>query len=395
MRTERGEHSAVLSGVGRSRVGRRLGVDGRALTVDATLAALADAGLTVADIDGISTYPGQQTDTPGYSPVGVTELKEALRLELDWFCGGAELPGQFGAIVNAIAAVHAGFARHVLCFRTLTESSDQTRERRASLVGARPGRVADRFQWQVPFLAASSANWIAMSAQRYFHEFGATREQLAQIALTCRAHAQLTEHAVYRTPLTMADYLGARPISTPLGLYDCDVPVDGSVAVIVSHRDTIPDLRRPPVRVEAVGTALHGRDSWDQRADITTMAASDAAAMMWARTGLGPSDVDTAQVYDGFSYLALAWLEALGFCPHGEGARFIEGGDRIRLGGELPVNTAGGQLSGGRLHGFGLLHEAIIQLQGDAAGRQVRDARVAVAAAGGGPLGGCLLLTRP
>lgn len=172
------------------------------------------------------------------------------------------------------------------------------------------------------------------------------------------------------------------------------MPVDGSVAVIVSHLDTAPGLRRPPVRIEAVGTALHGRDSWDQRTDVTTMGASDAAEMMWRRTALTPADVDVAQLYDGFSYLALAWLEALGFCPHGEGARFIEGGKRIARDGELPLNTAGGQLSGGRLHGFGLLHEACVQLWGEAGARQVPGATVAVAAAGGGPLGSCLLLTR-
>jgi acetyl-CoA acetyltransferase len=162
----------------------------------------------------------------------------------------------------------------------------------------------------------------------------------------------------------------------------------------VSHRDTTPDLRKPPVRIEAIGSALHERHSWDQRADITTMAATDAAAMMWRRTDLTPADVDTVQVYDGFSYLALAWLEAFGFAERGEGARFIEGGERISLGGELPLNTAGGQLSAGRLHGFGLLHEACTQLWNEGGARQVRDARVAAVGIGGGPLGGSLLLTR-
>ncbi len=396
----RGEDSAVISGAGTSRVGRRLcldgpGLDGLALTVDAARAAIADAGLTVADIDGVSTYPGLHEDTPGYSPVGVTQIKEALRLRLDWFCGAYEMPGQFGAIVNAVAAVHAGLARHVLCFRTLTESSSQTGARRASNVGAGSARIGDPFQWQVPFRASSAANWVGMSAARYLHEFGATREQLGQIPLTCRANAALNPDAVYRTPLSMADYLGARIISTPLCLYDCDVPVDGAVALVVSHVDTAAALRRPPVRIEAVGSALHGRDSWDQRTDITTMAASDAADMMWRRTTLRPADVDVAQLYDGFSYLALAWLEALGFAGHGEGARFVEGGRRIARDGELPINTAGGQLSGGRLHGFGLLHEACVQLRGEAGARQVPDVRVAVAAAGGGPLGSCLLLTAP
>jgi acetyl-CoA acetyltransferase len=391
---EKAERSAVVSGIGTSRIGRRLGEDGLSLTVLAVLSAVADAGLKLSDIDGISTYPGYLEITPGYSPVGVTELKEALRLKLNWFTGSAEVPGQLGAFINAVAAVHAGFARHVVCFRTLTESSSQTATRRASLVGAGRDRVEDAFQWLVPFRAGSAATWVAMAANRYFHDFGATREQLGAIPLVCRRHATLNEAAIYRTPLTMQDYLDARMIATPLGLFDCDVPVDGSVAVVVSHRDTTPDLRRPPVLIEALGSALHGRDSWDQREDITTMAATDAAAMMWSRTDLRPSDVDTAQLYDGFSYLALAWLEALGFCSHGDGAQFIEGGQRISLGGELPINTAGGQLSAGRMHGFGLLHEACVQLRGDGGVRQVPDAQVAALGVGGGPLGGSALLVR-
>jgi acetyl-CoA acetyltransferase len=184
-------------------------------------------------------------------------------------------------------------------------------------------------------------------------------------------------------------------ISTPLCLYDCDVPVDGSTALIVSRRELADDLRRPPVNVEAVGTALSGRPSWDQFDDLTSMAARDAASMMWSRTDLGPADVDVAELYDGFSFLALVWLEALGFCPKGEGGPFVEGGTRIALEGPLPLNTQGGQLSGGRLHGFGFLHEACVQLWGEGGGRQVADdPQVAVASAGGGPLASSMLLTR-
>jgi acetyl-CoA acetyltransferase len=385
------EARAVISGVGHSDVGRRLGRSGLDLTVQATRLAVADAGLTVGDIDGISTWPGQRFDLgPGFSPCGVSDLKEALRLELGWFSGGRETPGQFGAIFNAIAAVGAGLARHVVCFRTLTESSSQKVGERASVASGGSRLVGTR-AWQAPFNAVSAANTVALFTARHMHEFGTTREQLGQIAITCRAHAALNPRAVYRDPMTLDDYLGARMISDPLGLYDCDVPCDGSTAVIISSVDTVPDLRRP-VAVEAMGTALRGRDSWDQRADLTTMAAADAAASMWARTDLKPSDVDTVQLYDGFTFLALSWLEALGFCAHGEGGPFVEGG-RIALGGELPMNTNGGQLSGGRLHAFGYVHEAVTQLRGEAGERQVGGAEVAATAAGGGPLGGCLLLT--
>jgi acetyl-CoA acetyltransferase len=184
-------------------------------------------------------------------------------------------------------------------------------------------------------------------------------------------------------------------ISTPFGLFDCDAPCDGATAVIVSRADRAADLAKPPVRVEAVGSALHGRPSWDQFDDLTTMAARDAGAMLWTRTDLRPGDVDVAELYDGFSFITLCWLEALGFCGKGESGPFVEGGGRIARDGELPLNTQGGQLSGGRLHGYGYLHEAVLQLRHEAGERQVPGGpEVAVAAAGGGPLAGCLLLTR-
>ncbi|MET0150013.1 MAG: thiolase family protein, partial [Acidimicrobiales bacterium] len=327
------------------------------------------------------------------------ELQEALHLELNWFSGGMESPGQFGSVINAIAAVATGLCRHVVCFRTVWEASAQGDQGRASVtMGAGGGgsyRAEGFMQWTLPFGAPSAANWIGMMAQRHFHEFGTTREQLAQIALNARRNAQVNPKAIYRDPMTMDDYMDVRMVSEPLCLYDCDVPADGSTVVIVSAAETAGDLRRPPVKIEAVGSALHGRNSWDQFDDLTTMAARDAAAMMWERSDLTPADVDLVEAYDGFSFITLCWLEALGFCGRGEGGAFIEGGQRIARDGELPLNTQGGQLSAGRLHGYGFLHEACTQLWGEAGERQVgSDPEVAVAAAGGGPLAASLVLTR-
>ncbi len=397
-----GERDAVISGIGQSQIGRRIYRDPLDLTVEAALAAIADAGLTRADIDGIATYPGNQSVPPGFSGVGVVELQDALRLELDWFAGGLEAPGQLGSVINAIAAVATGLANNVLCFRTVWEASAQGDKGRSSVTMGGGGGMyrADSFmQWTLPFGAASAANWIAMMAQRHFHEFGTTREQLGQIALNARANAALNPNAIYTDAMTMDDYLGVRMVSTPLCLYDCDVPADGSTAVIVSRADRAGEFARPPVRIEAVGSAIHGRPSWDQWDDLTTMALRDAAAMLWNRTDLTPADVDVAELYDGFSFITLCWLEALGFCGHGEGGAFVDGGGRIALDGELPLNTHGGQLSAGRLHGYGFLHEACTQLWGIGGARQVQTSRggdpeVAVVGAGGGPLGGCLLLTR-
>jgi acetyl-CoA acetyltransferase len=256
-------------------------------------------------------------------------------------------------------------------------------------------RFGGFLQWSLPFGAASAANWLAMIAQRRVHEYGLSREQLGQIAVNGRRNAAGNPVAVYRDPLSLDDYLAARMISTPLCLYDCDAPCDGSTAVVVSHRDYAPDAPHPACHVHAVGTALRGRPSWDQFDDMTTMAARDAAASMWARSDVGPGDVDVAELYDGFSILTMVWLEELGFCAKGESGPFVEGGTRIALDGTVPLNTSGGQLSAGRLHGFGLLHEACVQLRGEGEGRQVPGSpEVAVVANGGGPIAGSLVLTR-
>jgi len=398
------ERQAVISGIGQSAVGRRLGRTGLDLTLDACLAAVADAGLTRDDIDGLATYPGMGVGTPGFAGPTTPEVQDALRLRLNWHDGGGEGPGQMRALIAACLAVGAGLARHVLVYRTVTESTAQGTGGRQGIGGAGGGdggvpRFSGFLQWSLPFGAVSAVNWIALVAQRRMHEFGLTREQLAQIALNARRNAADNPSAIYRDPMSLADYLDARMISTPLCLYDCDAPSDGSTALVVSHRDHAPDTPHPVCQVNAVGTALRGRPSWDQFDDMTTMAARDAAASMWERTDLRPADVDIAQLYDGFSILAMVWLEALGFCGRGESGPFVEDGVTISRTGALPINTAGGQLSGGRLHGFGLLHEACVQLRDDGGDRQVVTARggppeVAAVSNGGGPIAGSLLLTR-
>lgn len=372
------------------------------LCIDACVAAIEDAGLRVEDIDGIASYPGALLPLPGFTGAGVHDVIDALRLHVNWYTGGYELPSQLGSVIDACLALKAGVVKHVLCFRSVWESTAQGAGARAELLPGhrdlaegRAPRIEGQEQWSIPFGAASTTNVIALMAQRHFHEFGTTREQLGALAVNGRRNAALNPKAVLRTPMTLDDYMSVRMISTPLCLYDCDIPVDGATAAIISRADAVSGLRRSPITIESFGSAIRGRPSWDQWEEFTTMAARDAASMMWSRSSLKPSDVDTAQLYDGFSYIMLNWIEALGFCGRGEGGPFIEGGQRIALEGELPLNTSGGQLSAGRLHGFGFLHEACSQLWGIAGDRQIaRQPEVAVAAAGGGPFAGCLLLTR-
>jgi acetyl-CoA acetyltransferase len=370
------EDRSVISGVGSSLIGRRLHRDPWDLTVDAAFAAIADAGLSVEDIDGVSTYPGATGSTPGITGAGVDDVRALLGLKLRWYTGGGEVPGQLGSIVNAMLAVAAGLAEHVLCFRTVWESSaaDQLGGRSATLRG---GVARERTQWTEPY-GAGYPTFGGLTTQRYLYESGTTREQLGQIAVVARANAAGNPLAVYREPLSLDDYLQSRMISDPLCIYDCDVPVDGSIAVVVSRAESASINRDRAIAIRAVGSA----SGFEASAD-----------MMWSRTTLNPSDVDVAELYDGFSILAIRWMEALRLCPSLRAGSFIEGGHRISLGGELPLNTGGGQLSGGRLHGYGALYEACLQLRGAAIGHQV-DPRpeVAVVSSGAESFTSCLLL---
>jgi acetyl-CoA acetyltransferase/uncharacterized OB-fold protein len=397
------EDDVVLSGVGISDVGRRLMRAPASLAVEAATRALDDAGLTAADIDGISTFPGGLAPL-GFAEGGVRPVADALRIMPTWVNGASETNGMTGAIVTAMAAVASGLCRHVLCYRTVAEATATELHRRAqpksapkesSLSGGSkkarsvaPGET----QWRDPFGALSAPIWYAEFASRYFAEFGDAKEALGRIAINARTNAARNPLAVYTKPMSMDDYMAAPMVSTPYSLFDCDAPCDGAVAVIVSARDTVSDLRRDPIIVDAVGTSTSERMSWDEGTLFHVPLIQGPAAHLWSRTDLTRDDIDVAQLYDGFSFMTVTWLEALGFCGVGEAAEFIGDGSRIALDGDLPLNTGGGQLSGGRLHGFGFVHEAILQLRGEAADRQIDDAEVAIVATAGGMPGGAMLL---
>ena len=393
------EKNAILSGVGISRIGRRTGIPGLELTLEAVRAAIADAGLIDGDIDGIATLG----DTPA------ADVTAALGIEAP-DCGyGFNTGGLLTPVMSACRAVAEKRARHVLVYRTVQmlagtvptspQSADAPRPALARIIeaptdGPRPAigpmdDVADL----VAAHAYSAANWLALNCRRHMELYGTTKEQLGWLAINSRSNAALNPLAVYREPMTMTDYLTARPVSSPFGLFDCDVPVDGSIAVVVSAAEYARDCPHRPVAVEAIGGS-DGSGGWFHRTDYPKMASTDAAAQMWSRSDLKPADLNLAELYDGFTFLTFAWLEALGICADGEAGPFVEGATRIARDGALPLNTYGGQLSAGRMHGYWLLHEACLQLRGEAGPRQVpRRPEVAVAAVGGGPIAGCMLLT--
>lgn len=381
------EDRVAITGVGASTLGRRLMRPPVSLTIQACRAAIADAGLTIGEIDGLASYPGFG-DVGGFGEGGVTAVESALGIQPTWHNGGMETFGPSGSVIAAMLAVAGGLARHVLCFRTLWESTYSELIRQGKIT-PKGGRTRD---WLTPFGAVSAAHTLAQNAQRHFHRYGTTRETLGWIALNQRANAALNPTAIYREPMTMDDYLGARMITTPLGLYDCDVPCDGAVAVVASAIDTARDRPKPPVLVEAVGTQIIERLEWDQSTLTHEPQVLGQAAHLWSRTSLRPGDVDVAELYDGFTFNCLSWIEALGFCGIGEAKDFLAGGTSIARDGVLPLNTHGGQLSHGRTHGMGLLHEAVTQLRGEAGQRQVPNARVAVVSGGGLTPSGVMLL---
>jgi acetyl-CoA acetyltransferase len=393
--TDGSERGAVVSGIGISRIGRKTGVPGLELTVEAASQAIADAGLTPGDIDAVATLG----DTPA------SEVQRAIGV------GDApvELVGDGGLLApvfGAFRAVTTGRLRHVLVYRTVlmqggalvnggseppgTPPAGSAGNPMGEAMGGSMGDMAPMLTYH----AYSAANWLAMHARRHMHLYGTTKEHLGWLAVTSRTHAGLNERAVYRDPMTLDDYMNARPITDPFGLLDCDVPVDGSIAVVVSLPDYAADCPNGTVRAESIGTAAGAMPGWVHRPDYPKMAQVEAARELWSTTDLSPADVDVAELYDGFTFLTFGWLEALGICGEGESGPFVDGGTNITLGGRLPLNTYGGQLSAGRMHGYWVLHEACLQLRGQAGARQVDGAEVAAVSVGGGPIAGCLLLTR-
>ncbi|ORW94461.1 acetyl-CoA acetyltransferase [Mycobacterium sp. IEC1808] len=392
------EKDAIISGLGISRIGRRTGIPGLELTMEAVRGAIADAGLSPADIDGIATLG----DTPA------ADVNAELRIEAADCGAGFGTGGLLSPVMSACRAVAERRAHHVAIYRTIQMLGGTVPVKREENAPApalarmfetpegapKPAVGAmDDVNDLVAAHAYSAANWLALNCRRHMELYGTTKEQLGWLALNGRRNAALNPLAVYREPMTMADYLAARPVSTPFGLLDCDVPIDGSIAVVVSHAEYARDCPHRAVAVEAIGGS-DGAGGWFHRDDYPKMAMSDATAQMWSRTQLTPADLELAELYDGFTFLTLAWLEALGVCGDGEAGPFVEGGARIARDGQLPLNTYGGQLSAGRMHGYWALHEGCLQLRGDAGKRQVsKRPEVGVVSVGGGPVAGCMLLT--
>lgn len=365
--------AVAIAGVALSDVGR---VDDKGpyeLIAQASRRALADAGLTPGDVDGLAST-GQGTLPP-------VDVGEYLGLRPRWIdstaVGGASWEVMAAHAADAIAAGHADVV-------LLTYGSTARSDLRKGLRGANINWGArGPLQWEAPYGHTLISKY-AMAARRHMYTYGTTIEQLAEVAVSARFNAADNPEAYYRDPISIDDVLGAPMIADPFTKLHCCIRSDGGAAAVLVSAKRAKDLRSKPVWVLGSGesTSHMLTSQWD---DLTVGPAAVSGPLAFARAGVSPSDVDVAEIYDAFTYMLLLTLEDLGFCPKGEGGGFVEKGS-LRLGGELPTNTDGGGLSACHpgQRGLFLLVEAARQLRGECGPRQVPDARIACVSGTGG-----------
>jgi len=351
----------AIAGVGATAQGKLPGRTPLDLGVEAFRIALEDAGLTRDDVDGLLTMPG--TTSPEGS-LHYLRFGEAVGLN-PRFTGSMTMGGNTaGQLVQTAAlAVASGMAGTVACVFADTAKTGGVRFDRAS------GGDVPWSLWGMMGAAANSA----VAADRHMHRYGTTSRQLAEVAVACRYHASLNPNAVMRQPITVEDHQASRWIVRPLRLLDCCLISDGGVCIIVTSAERARDLRQPPVLIAGVGQA-HTLQTLEKEDWWTVPHQKAALRDAFRMAGVTPGDIDVAQLYDNFTISVLLWLEHAGFCAEGEGGAFVEGG-RIRLGGALPVNTAGGNLSESYMEGWLHLVEGARQMRGECGPRQVAGAR--------------------
>ena len=352
----------AIAGVGATRQGKLPGSTPITLATEAFRRALDDCGLHKDQIDGLLTMPGTTSSegTRNYLRFG-----ETAGINPRYLCSKYMGGGTAGALLHEAAlAVNAGFANYVACVFADT----------AATGGSRFDEAADwGDSWDIWGFMSAAAN-SAITASRHMALYGTTSRQLGEIAVACRRHASLNPDAVMRTPITIEDHQNSRWIVEPLHLQDCCLISDGAVCIIVTTRERALDLKQPLVTIAGMGQAyvtenLEREDWW--YVPHQKLAVNDAYAM----AGVGPRDIDVCQLYDNFTCSVLVWFEHAGFCKVGEAGAFVEGG-RIQLGGELPINTAGGNLSESYMEGWLHIVEGVRQLRGHCGPRQVGGAEL-------------------
>jgi acetyl-CoA acetyltransferase len=367
----------AIVGVGYTPFSKASGATTLTLALRAIAAALEDAGLKPADVDGLATFRVGDSVLPMVvaQSLGIQDL----RFHLDLFGGGSISHAMVG---QAALALHAGVADTIVCYRALNARSGF----RMGGTG-RPLVDAVETQFQAPYGYFTPPQQFAMEARAHMARYGTQSEHFGQIAVQQRAFARDNERAMMRGPMTLDDYLAARFVVEPFRLFDCCLETDGAVALVLTRADRARDLRQVPVLIR--GAAWGGGQNLysNQNFDTTRTAAADMAPRLYAMAGVGPSDFDLAELYDCFTYSVLVQLEDYGFCAKGEGGPFVASGATAR-GGALPVNTHGGFLSEGYVHGLNHVGEAVSQLRHTAGARQVEGAELALSTAQPGYVAG-------
>jgi acetyl-CoA acetyltransferase len=345
---------------------------------EVVIGALADAGLELGDVDGFCTAAGFPAEEAW--AMCIVELADYLGITPAWFdstdTGGCAYITHAGHAAMAIAQGHIDVAL-VSCAALARSTPLDAPDFNSNETG--PG------QWEVPYGFSTVAGY-ALTAQRHMHEYGTTREQLAQIAVQVRSNAALNEHAMYRDPITVDDVVNAPPIATPLGRLDCCVVSDSGGAFVLASKRVAEKLARKPIWVLGFGEAIdHGQMS--QQRDFTRTSAVESGRRAFETAGMRHDEIDCAQIYDSFTATVLVTLESLGFCGPGEAGPFIEDGN-LAPGGALPINTDGGGLSSnhpGRRGAMATI-EAVRQLRGESPGRRLDNPKTCLVNGTGGTL---------
>ncbi|MEN8185456.1 MAG: lipid-transfer protein [Myxococcota bacterium] len=378
---------AAIVGIGQTEFSKNSGRSELQLAAEAVKAALDDAGLEPKDVDGMTTFSMDTSQEIEVArAVGIGDLSFFSRVE---YGGGAAI----GVMQQAAMAVATGAAKTVVVYRAFNERSG----RRYS-TGISEGIVtADliHWSWYLPFGLLTPASWVAMFTRRYMHQSGCTSLDLAQIAVSTRKHAINNPDAFFHgRPLSIEEHQASRLIADPLRLYDCCQESDGGAACIVTSAPRARDLRHPPAVIRAAAQGA-GADQENMtsfyRPDISYLPEMDLVArQVYETSGLGPDDVDAAILYDAFTPIVMFQLESFGFCGRGEAKDFVKGGN-LEVGGRLPTNTNGGQLSEAYIHGMNGVNEGVRLIRGTSVNQPEKADHVLVTGGVGVPTSGMIL----
>jgi acetyl-CoA acetyltransferase len=359
----------AIVGVGTSRFGKLQGVSSMGFTLEASANAMADAGIARDAVDGVLVMmPAIMGEQHGWAArvAAYLGIEPSFSATLD--LGGATA---CGSVQTAMAAIDAGYCSSVLCCFA-TQNWPQ-------------GVIMQLFgsEFQVPYGDIGAMTLMGHIKRRQMHEYGYTHEQYGQVAVAWRRHAQRNPEAQMRKPMTLDDYLASRWVVDPIKLFDCCPNTDGGGACIVTSLERARDLQATPARILGAGQTHASEIIHPDGRDPARLHGSKAADLVYGMAGVTPRDIDCAQLYDAFTPRVMHDLVAYGFCAPGEAGAFVAGG-QVTYGGALPCNTAGGLLSEGHLSGFGHIREAVRQVRGTAAERQVPDAELCLVTGYGG-----------